>query len=272
MASAPNVPHPCMNWLQDNLLETWRKFRQHADLMFDGPLRRLNATERTTYLLIWVGEKGRDIFNTFDLTPEQRKITDNVYGAFEAYVARRKNTLFSHYKFQQRSQMDRESFEDFVTDLCKMVTDCTYPNTDNMIRDRIVCGINSNKLREKLLNEGDALTLVKTLDICRTHEQTRQNISAMTDSSLNVDALHKRHQPSWQQEKKCSNCGTVHGKSDTCPARGKQCDNCHFKSVCRSKPHSYSTHPPCQRQFQYTTGRNTGRRVHAVEDDTGRRF
>lgn len=56
-----------------------------------------------------------------------------------------------------------------------------------MVRDRIVFGVQSAKVREKLLNEGSELTLHKAMDIARSHEfaqaQTRAieaNVSCMT--------------------------------------------------------------------------------------------
>jgi len=43
--------------------------------------------------------------------------------------------------------------EQFVTDLKLLVRDCSFKEPDEMIRDRIVFGTNSRKIREKLINE-----------------------------------------------------------------------------------------------------------------------
>ncbi len=59
---------PTMNWEATNLPEAWRKFQQHAELMFSGPLKKKGEDEKCSYLLLWVGEKGRDIFNTWTLS------------------------------------------------------------------------------------------------------------------------------------------------------------------------------------------------------------
>ena len=58
---------PRMNWESGNLVETWRRFKQHVERMFSGPLREKSEAEKFSYLLIWVGEKGRDIFNTWSV-------------------------------------------------------------------------------------------------------------------------------------------------------------------------------------------------------------
>ena len=41
-----------MNWDSSNLPDTWKKFRQHAELMFSGPLNEKSEEEKGSYLLI----------------------------------------------------------------------------------------------------------------------------------------------------------------------------------------------------------------------------
>ena len=59
------VDVPKMQWIGDNLRENWRCFKQHAELMFSGLLKSRSEAEKCSYLLIWSGQKGRDIFNTW---------------------------------------------------------------------------------------------------------------------------------------------------------------------------------------------------------------
>ena len=65
-----------------------------------------------------------------------------------------------------------EPFEHFVTDLKLLYKECGYNHTmeDEMIRDHIVFGVTSTKVREKLTNVGNDLTLEKCMDISRTYE------------------------------------------------------------------------------------------------------
>ena len=41
-----------------------RKFTRTLELMFSGPLAATKEEEKCSYLLVWCGEKGRDIANT----------------------------------------------------------------------------------------------------------------------------------------------------------------------------------------------------------------
>ena len=60
------LPHPTMNWESPALKEAWTTFEQHARLMVAGPLSEKTQPQQVSYLLLWVGEKGRDIFSTFN--------------------------------------------------------------------------------------------------------------------------------------------------------------------------------------------------------------
>ena len=64
---------PQMHWDGDNLKENWRRFKQHMELMFSDPLISRQEAEKCSYLLIWVGQKGQDTYNTWtDITTEDK--------------------------------------------------------------------------------------------------------------------------------------------------------------------------------------------------------
>ncbi|KAJ8351148.1 hypothetical protein SKAU_G00226240 [Synaphobranchus kaupii] len=65
------VPSPKIDWDSPNLPGEWKKFKQHVQLMFSGPLTGKGEEEKCSYLLLWIGEKGRDIFNTWTLTVDE---------------------------------------------------------------------------------------------------------------------------------------------------------------------------------------------------------
>ena len=66
--------NPKFNWDSADLVGEWKAFRQHVEFMFKGPLRAKNEEERCCYLMLWVGEKGRRIFSTWDMTEAQQKV------------------------------------------------------------------------------------------------------------------------------------------------------------------------------------------------------
>lgn len=48
-----------------------------------------------------------------------------------------------------------------------------------MIRDRIVFGLHSEKIREKLINVGEELTLYKAIQIAQTFEYSQEQLKLM---------------------------------------------------------------------------------------------
>ena len=259
---ASNIQNPSFNWNSKNLQEEWRKFRQHCDLMFAGPLNKTKDSERCAYLLIWIGDQGREIYSTWTLTAEENNRLTTLYENFERHTTPKKNTLFARYLFLNRKQEQGETFEHFLTDIRKLVKDCSYRDPEEMIRDSIVCGLLSQEIREKLLQTGDSLTMEKAVEIVTTFEATRKQLATMMqkedkskkEESADVEVVQKsstdkykpydrkrpkdRHNSYGSDMIDCGNCGQKH-KRRSCPAYGKQCSKCskpnHFAKVCRSR-------------------------------------
>jgi hypothetical protein len=79
--------------------------------------------------------------------------------------------------------MDGEALDQFVTDLKLLVKEYNYQELDNMVRDRLVIGINNTKIREKLINVGSDLTLEKVQEIARLHEMSTTQAKSMAHHS-----------------------------------------------------------------------------------------
>ena len=60
----------------------------------------------------------------------------------------------------------------------------------HLIRDRIVCGIKAQTLKERMLREND-LTLQKAIDICRAAETSRDQLKLLCggEKKNNIDTL-----------------------------------------------------------------------------------
>ncbi|XP_060554235.1 uncharacterized protein K02A2.6-like [Ruditapes philippinarum] len=260
------VPIPTMNWDSQNPMEEFKKFRQHAELIFSGALREKEEEVQVTYLLLWIGDRGRQIYNTLTLTELQRKSIKAISDAIQKHLQPKSNPVFSRYKFHNEKQ-GNSTIEQFITRLKTLANDCAFHAgyRDDVIRDQIVIGITSEKVREKLITEGEALTLEKAVRISQSHEYAQAQLRDMTNSKNIDDINHKRHSTSKHQNEagkkhnhhsrvrqnqqitKCGNCGQSHHSKDRCPARGKLCKNCHkwnhYAVVCRSnkKVHEIET-------------------------------
>ena len=80
------------------------------------------------------------------------------------------------YKFNTRTQGKSEAIDQFVTDLRNMSKNCAFGAiADELIRDRIVCGTNSERVKERLLRDNE-LTLPKAITVCRADEESKRQI------------------------------------------------------------------------------------------------
>ena len=222
-------------------------------------------------LLHVIGPDAVKVYNGFTWAPaqgvnpaEDKEDPAQILQKFEDYCTPHKNITYERHLFNRRSQEVGETFDQFYTHLCHLSHTCEFGNmTDQMIRDRIVVGIQNPGLRERLLRIGEELTLIKAVDTCRTWEVTTSQIDSFKDPQLQVNSVqnnrgrgrnfqsHNRGRGSGQtsarlnshqrQESKgnCQWCGYERHERNICPAREAKCNFCHqkghFKSVCRKK-------------------------------------
>ena len=65
---------PQMDWETNDLILAFGKFRQKCELMFKSILKDADGEEQVSYILLWVGEQGLDIYNsTLDFRRRGRK-------------------------------------------------------------------------------------------------------------------------------------------------------------------------------------------------------
>ena len=235
--------------------------------MFEGPLKAKSEAEKCAYLMIWLGNKGREVYGTWTLTDDEQKSLETLFKKFEDYVKPKSNKVFNRYKFLCKKQGDVEACEQFITELKVLVKDCGYADADEMVRDKIVFGTKHPKVREKLIGQGSDLTLEKAVDIARTYEIEQKHLKTMnTGEDPNVNIIKRKgpnikHQNSQLNSRPrvinthdkqkyerqgarpktvrvCQRCGGKCTNKQKCPAIGKVCNKCnkpnHFAVMCRA--------------------------------------
>ena len=253
---AESIRQPDELILCGNIAENWRKFKQEFELYMLAAGHDGKPSKQKIALLLHVARKQAiEVYNTFAFSEEEEGEYESVIGKFDSYCNPKKNETYERYVFNSRKQLEGEAIEQFVTDLKLKAQTCQFDNLrDSMIRDRIVLGVRSQRVRERLLREDD-LDLGKAIKICQAAEVTERQIETLSqkfsDGEANVHYNRGRHNPkhkpvqthSKQKPKsnftKCNCCDTAHAPR-ACPAFNKSCNACgkqgHFSRVCRSKP------------------------------------
>ncbi|KAK2712700.1 hypothetical protein QYM36_011401, partial [Artemia franciscana] len=222
----PSTPSPFINWNQPNLKDAWTRFSKHVELMFSGPLNGKSNTVKCSYLLIWVGEKGRDIFSTFVVPDSSENNPTEYLRLFKNHVEPSSNPIFERFKFHRRNQKEFETIEQYITDLKLIAQNCSYSQQDEMVRDQLIFGLKNDRLRERLLAESWSLTLDRAVLICRTFQETQAQLQTMHDEAKQtlkqeVDVVSRRVTDS-RANKDCYFCGGPYSNEHRCPAKGKK--------------------------------------------------
>lgn len=162
-----------------------------------------NEEENQVNMLVYsMGERADDILHTFNLSVENKKKYDPVIEKFNAYFVKKRNTIFERAKFNQRIQESGKSVDSFITDLYSLVEHCSYGILqDEMVRDRIVVGLQNAKLSEKLQLD-PALTLEKAVNEARQSEAVKKQQAVVRgsgpsgeDDKQKVDAVLQKRRP-----------------------------------------------------------------------------
>lgn len=69
---------------------------------------------------------------------------------------------------------------------------------DDLIVDRIVCGVKDSRVRIRLLREKD-LNLQRTIDICKAAEEADQLVRNLKTANLNVDRIRQKNEKAGNQ-------------------------------------------------------------------------
>ena len=103
---------------------------------------------------------------------------------FAAYCQPFKNVPFERYRFYSRMQEAGESYDHYRTVSRQLADRCEFETitADQMLRDKLVFGIQDSKIRERLLREKN-LSLQKTDEICRAHETTIEQMKVVGGAS-----------------------------------------------------------------------------------------
>ena len=254
-----------MDWSSTDLPQAFRKFRALSELIFDGPLSDKSEEVKVKYLLIWTGEEGIELVSTWHLTAEEKKKLDTYWTKFEKYVKPKSNFRLARYKLRGLKQEPTESADQFMKRVRIIISECKYLNTNDHMIDALIFGTNSQSVQSKLLQKDDKLTLDEALDIARTEEATKQQLSDISGEQA-VHAMYTRHARPAQKmkEKSCNRCGREHRfkPRSECPAYGTTCNKCkkmnHWEKCCRSEPTS-------QANSTNANSHQSHRNVHAIE-------
>ncbi len=209
------------------------------------------------------------------------KVDDKTYkelvDALQSYYSPKPSEIVQRYKFNSRYRQPGESVSTYVAELRALAEFCNYGTALNdMLRDRLVCGINDTQIQRRLLSEKSltfesAHTVALGLETAAKNIQTLQETGAGNATSISQEAaVHKidsRAQLEYMPQRResaggsCYRCGQAGHIAARCRFRTASCHNCgrtgHLKAVCRSQA----------RKRQYAQPQGAVKNLQAEEGD-----
>ena len=134
------------------------------EVLFKGLLSDVNEGVKCNYVIYWSGDHGMDLV---DKWTTEKAITDGnknnlktYWDKFEEYIHAKTNKLIVVVELKELFQ-GTMSLEDFHTKANRLVTQAGYEGAtkDRVLRDTIISGISSEKIRAKIVKEGHEVTL-----------------------------------------------------------------------------------------------------------------
>ena len=272
---------PKLDWTRDNqMYERYRIWRKKVEFIFCSALADSTQKQLVSYLKYWMGDQGIPLIEKWESTG---KLDYSNAKETPATEGGRRRTLSSGYKVQTywdlldeefkpkgnkllsiielwtRSKQGDKPLNQWLTQIYNLVNTCKYPedSTDRIIRDVLIVGCNSNHARDKIIRQGEAVTLNEVIEILQTEESTHstmQQIQSYDKKSTGsiyyqtYDSKSKKSKVSNEQnssssptgsKKKCFRCGEAFSRQHMkeCRAQDVTCNGCgikgHLKKCCK---------------------------------------
>uniref|UniRef100_A0A1B0CFC4 RNA-directed DNA polymerase n=1 Tax=Lutzomyia longipalpis TaxID=7200 RepID=A0A1B0CFC4_LUTLO len=213
---------------------SWESYRERLEIWFEMNDITKDSKKRG-YLLTEIGD---DVYETLKGLVMPKKILDKTYEALVAVINEHygpeKNVIMERYNFMKRVQKPGESVSEFIAEISKLSQHCQFQELENMLRDRIVCGILNEGLRKKLLSE-KKLTYKTACEMARADETATKGVEEM---KAEVPTANEGPVVAKISQKTCYRCKKKHDAAD-CWFKDKDCRKCgkigHSAAACRSK-------------------------------------
>ena len=130
------LPKPTeMNFDCGNLAATWRKWKQTMQLYLNAVMSGKTEEQQYSTFLFVIGERGREIFNTFiwnrkardGIETEENGITVKaLFQKFEDYCLPKRNFIVERRRFFTRNQQHDEKIDAYITQLRNLSSTCGF--------------------------------------------------------------------------------------------------------------------------------------------------
>ena len=285
MAMSTLETGPKLNWTRDNqMYERYRVWKKKVEFIFCSALADSTPKQLVSYLKYWMGDQGIPLIEKWESTGKldysnaeetpatedgRRRILSSGYKVqtywdlLDEEFKPKGNKLISIIELWTHSKQGDKPLNQWLTQVYNLVNICKYPedSTDRIIRDVLIVGCNSNHARDRIIRQGEAVTLNQVIEILQTEESTHstmqqiQGYEKKPPASIYYQSYDSRSKkskaPSNEQnssssptgstgsKRKCFRCGEPFSRQHMkeCRAQNVICNDCgikgHLKKCCK---------------------------------------
>ena len=278
---------PKLDWTRDNqMFECYRIWNRKVEFIFCSALSDATPKQLVSYLKYWMGDQGIPLIEKWESTGKldysnaeetpateggRRRILSSGYrlqtywDLLDEEFKPKGNKLLSIIELWTHCKQGDKALNQWLTHVYNLVNICKYPDDsiDRIIRDVLIIGCNSNSARDKIIRQGEAITLNQVIEILQTEESTRSTMQQIQEfqgkpvqsvNYVSYDSRSKKSKkpsneqnssssnstgPSSPRKRKCFRCGEPYSRKhlQECRAQNVTCDGCgikgHFKKCCK---------------------------------------
>ena len=283
MAMSTLETGPKLNWTRDNqMYERYKVWKKKVEFIFCSALADSTPKQLVSYLKYWMGDQGIPLIEKWESTGKQdysnaeetpateggrRRILSSGYkiqtywDLLDEEFKPKGNKLLSIIELWTCSKQGDKPLNQWPTQVYNLVNICKYPedSTDRIIRDVLIVGCNSNHARDKIIRQGEAITLNQVIEILQAEESAYSTMRQIQDyekkptASIHYQSYNSRSKKSKNlsneqnsssssptgSKRKCFRCGEPFSRQHIkeCRAQDVICNGCgikgHLKKCCK---------------------------------------
>ena len=245
--------------------ETWDSYVERLELYFVAN-DIVDAAKKRAVLLTVVGTTTYKLIRNLTAPTKQAEIDyKDLVSMVKTHYAPVPSVMVQRFKFHSRVQRQGEMVAAFMAALRQLTEHCEFGTTlDDMLRDRLVCGIANATIQRRLLAESKP-TLKTALDLAQAMEAADKGVEDLQKKPPSESEVHAlrtgrrrsgQKQPGSDPKEPCHRCGGKHSPRE-CRFRTESCHACnkrgHIARMCRSKAEQQQRkdkHPRSQHQMR----------------------
>ena len=181
------------------MFECYRRLRTKVEFICSSALAESTPKQLVSYLKYWMGDEGIPLIEKWETTGKldysnddetpatdsgRRRILSSGYrlkpywDLLDKEFKPKGNRLLSIIELWTRSKQGDRSLKSWLTYIHNLVNICRYAadSIDRIIRDVLIIGCNSSHAKDKIIWQGEAVTLNQVIEILQTEDSTNSTL------------------------------------------------------------------------------------------------